>query len=284
MKLIIYLASKDKDAQANYSRLVSAMQDKIGIQESHTVLEFNEKNGKLVDQTKQLLNKILLAERDNIEIDFVAHGNPNSKNEILVLPQSRIVTSGSTTFVALKPENIAEFFKTNGSQDNEFKFKNLTLFCCSSYEFGKELSKLMPGVNITCFNEDIRIDDNGIAYNGHNQSVIATPHTFSLGVLLTPAANQNLDEKKSEANEGMRPTANETLSAPKQPIIRGDPFARFRSQSFDSYLQTERKSNAPEQIPSTPEISHSSTLRKIPTPSEPVKESEQPPSSARPKR
>jgi hypothetical protein len=50
----------------------------------------------------------------------------------------------------------------NGSEI-QYKFNAITLFCCEGYRFGKALSLLMPNVEITCFNEDIIINNMGHA-------------------------------------------------------------------------------------------------------------------------
>lgn len=209
MKIIIYTASADVDAKTNFLRLVESRQGNpsIGSNEKHSILEFI--SGKLVDP-KKILEKMKLSDRETLEIEVIAHGSTSNSNELLIMPKEKIRLNQIITYVSITPQTICDFFNEAGKENELYKFKKITLFCCQSLKFGKTLSELMPGVNITCFNEDIRINHDGIAYNGQNQTVAAKLYTFYSGNLL-----EELKENKAESSNQVQilsSSSSDTLS------------------------------------------------------------------------
>jgi hypothetical protein len=221
---------------------------------------------------------ISIAQKGEVTVEFIAHGSPNINNELLSIPKDKYKKDESSTFDAIRPATIEAFFKRYAWEEEQFKFTKLTLFCCNSLEFGRNLSTLMPQIQITCFKEAIQIHDDGFAYpytsekdpkpldaNGnvitfdlnHNPS---TPHlparsrVFSSGIELTTT-----DEIKLTAHDAQQsvPTSSATLSIERAMTIRGNPFERY--QGNDAHL-AEGKASASEEISSlpNPSISHNS--------------------------
>jgi hypothetical protein len=182
------------------------------------------------------------AHKINLEIEFVAHGHPHRHKKLLILPKGK---SANEPMIEISPDIIARFFNQYASNQSGYCFSSLTLYCCSSVPFGRELSELMPSVNITCFNDDIFVDSNGNVYakGGTEQS---TPRVFSSGIENTISIESNPIITKSgvsTSHEADTPT----LVAPNS-IIRGNPFPSpnkglVRSKSVDSYLSQERNSS-----------------------------------------
>jgi hypothetical protein len=224
MKYIIFLASNDTDARSNYARLVNYRKDSALDNEKplYDILNYDSTNN-ILETPKPTVDAFLKsnhgAHKINLEIEFVAHGHPYLYKRLLILPKGKDIRE---PMVEISPNIIAKFFNQYVRNLSGYSFSNLTLYCCSSVPFGRELSELMPGMNITCFNDDIFIGSNGIVYakGGAEQS---KARIFSSGI---------------------------------EKIIRGNPYSHIRSKSLDSSLPQKKastdKTDSHESAPATP--------------------------------
>jgi len=245
MKYIIMLATSDDDARKNYKRLVDyrLTNSLMNEQPLFAKLSYDITNKRL-KQNKESINEILQMEnfsnKNNIEIEFIAHDHPYKSKTLLIETEDN--NSGFNEPIVMQeitPHVVASFFKEHTYKNSgDYNFSRITLYCCNSLEFGKELSGLMPGVNVTCFNKDIRIDHDGIAYtyNDQNQAVAAKPYTFYSGNLITENKNKTEEKKSESANQAQTastPTS-DTLSATNKPhLIRGNQWTKYNPKPQD---------------------------------------------------
>jgi hypothetical protein len=162
MRLIIYLASNDPVASINNDTLTiarsqSGIYSRRNLQFSRLTVEDNHLRN-LASNEPSILNGVIGTQRNNTQIELIAHGEGGYRLKCIspVKPYIRDITASM----------LKEFFDEHAFDpiSAQYKFNALTIFCCESYRFGRELSQLMPDIVITCFNEDIRIDGNGQAY------------------------------------------------------------------------------------------------------------------------
>src|ERR1700691_1692693 len=114
MKIIIYLASGDKDAFVNFTKLYAARESSLGSAVKFDYLGF--KDGKLYDIKKDLFKEIPLSEKDNITVEFIAHGSPHVSNEILIAPEGALRKNiAPERYEALTPQSLFDFFKKNAT-------------------------------------------------------------------------------------------------------------------------------------------------------------------------
>jgi hypothetical protein len=170
MKLIIYLASNDPIAIRNrstlrYSRALSGTWSRQNLQS--TDIRVDNNSSLIHDDLTSLnfFNGISAAQRNKVQVELIAHVEGGYR---LKSYMSEDDYNNKRPPIDITTDMLKLYFDSIALERNEseilYKFNAIPLFCCEGYRFGKALSLLMPNVEITCFNEDIIIDNMAHAY------------------------------------------------------------------------------------------------------------------------
>jgi hypothetical protein len=128
----------------------------------------NIKNGRVAiaeNDEPNIFANIAIAQRNEVSVELIAHGRGDGKVRGFSFDDVWSTDINSPNIIPeISPAKLKDFFKDYAFTNGQYKFSDLTLFCCNSYEFGRELATLMPEIKITCFKEYIRIDKDGKAY------------------------------------------------------------------------------------------------------------------------
>jgi hypothetical protein len=187
LKLIIYLASHDPNAQLNFNRLTIERRDEAEPNPLNVRTQLVEKkeNNLPLDLCEDEVNKfdrITTPTSVKVKVEFIAHG-VGSPVEIKTMPQGKWKHNNpeGNIYRDIKPIDLKNYFDRYASfSDGSYKFDELTLFVCNGHPFAKTLNELMPQIKINCFKEYIKIqlkDGKAYPYNiaGNPGSRIVKP-------------------------------------------------------------------------------------------------------------
>jgi hypothetical protein len=269
MRYVIYLASKDESAFNNFVRIKDYRSDIHRI--DYSIIDYQ--NGALVhDKTNHFAN-LNAANRNDITVDFIAHGHPY-ENKLIILPLStyrrimeleenkRPQLISNENLVFLTPQHVIDFFVNTASEmvngDAQMKFSKFNLFCCTSVRFGQDLSRAMRDVEVTCFEHPIYFEE-GIVYRSSlpTQRIPSPPYVFKNGIQIS---GPEIPGQNNQANH------------PNQELLSIGDQSRPRSKSVDGSIAA-----SPFLLPSrfqTSQTASNSRLDRMSVPEQPELESE----------
>ncbi len=181
--------SDDSQVNNNYKTLIETQRRIKGeFKVDYNMLGFV--NGKIIENPKKSILPTLESNNTgNNEIDIVAHGN--GRGEILIV-------KSKSEYQGISPEQLADFINENTFKDNQYNFSKLKLYACECKIFGEKLSRLLPGIEITCFDEEIylsmKVDslspNEPLVYSNMDNTSPARSYKYLNG-------NLNIDDEKA---------------------------------------------------------------------------------------
>jgi hypothetical protein len=234
MRYVIYLASRDDSAYNNFTRVNDYRSDIHQI--NFSMLDFI--NNTFVHDKNNHFNNINVANRNDVTVDFIAHGHPYA-NTLIIVPLStyrrimampeekRPLLTASENLMFPTPQQVSDFFVNTASAlvngEIQMKFNKFNLFCCTSVRFGQDLSRAMRDVEVTCFEDKIFFEE-GIVYRSSqpDQRIPSPPYVFKNGIQIS---GPEISSQNNQAN------------APTQELLSLESQARPRSKSTTSLVK-----------------------------------------------